>query len=81
MVLITIVREIAWARKPHPDASIEGHTVVVPDFGRIIFGEMLVTDLSRRLAMVRMSLGSPEGGTVEFAEVETNGSWYPPLPA
>jgi hypothetical protein len=80
VILVSIVRELAWTRKTHPDATLEGHMVRVPDFGRIVFGEMLITELSRRLTMARMCLGSPEGGDLAFSEVETNGSWFPPLP-
>ena len=58
-----------------PGATIEQHVVTVPDFGKIFFGELLITDLSRRLTMLRLELGSPIGGAVACAEVENNGSW------
>lgn len=73
----TVVRRIRWKGRPYPDAAIDGHTVVVPGFGTIFFGEMFVTALSRRLTLVRMQLGSPIGGSVACGEIETNGSWYP----
>jgi hypothetical protein len=31
--------------------------------------------VSRRLTMLRLELGSPVGGAVACAEVETNGIW------
>jgi hypothetical protein len=71
----TIVRSIKWAGDPYPGATIEQHVVTVPDFGKIFFGEILITDQSRRLTMVRLELGSPIGGVVACGEVETNGSW------
>jgi hypothetical protein len=71
----TIVRAIAWAGDPYPGAHIDHHSVVVPNFGRIFFGELLITDISRRLTMLRLELGSPDGGDVAAAEVETNGIW------
>lgn len=78
----TIVQSIKWAADPYPGATIEQHVVTVPAFGRIFFGELLITDISRRLTMVRVELGASEagrgislGGAVACAEVETNGSW------
>jgi len=49
--------------------------VYVPDFGKLVFGEILITALSRRLTLLRLELGSPEGGDVACAEVESNGIW------
>jgi hypothetical protein len=71
----TIVRSIKWAGEPYPGATIDENVVTVPEFGRIFFGELLITDLSRRLTMLRLELGSPIGGAVACAEVETNGAW------
>ncbi len=71
----TIVKSIDWAGSPHPGVTIERHSLVVPEFGRIFFGEILITEDSRRLTMVRLELGSPFGGTLACAEVESNGTW------
>ena len=71
----TIVKGISWAGNPHPGVTIEGHSIIVPEFGRIFFGEILITEDSRRLTMVRLELGSPVGGTMACAEVESNGTW------
>lgn len=78
VILATIVSSIRWKDRPHPEATIDGHVVIVPDFGRVFFGEIFITDVSRRLTMIRLRLGSPEGGSVGVSEVETNGSWFPP---
>ena len=71
----TIVTSIKWADKPYPGATIDQHVVTVPDFGKIFFGELLITDQSRRLTMLRLELGSPIGGALACAEVEDNGGW------
>lgn len=71
----TIVKSIRWSGEPYPGANIDHHSVTVPDFGKMFFGELLVTDLSRRLTLLRLELGSPEGGDVACAEVESNGTW------
>jgi hypothetical protein len=71
----TIVKSIKWSGEPFPGATIDHHVVTVPNFGKIFFGELLITDLSRRLTMLRLELGSPDGGAVAAAEVESNGTW------
>lgn len=73
----TIVEKIAWKGKPYPGARIDGHTVTVPDFGTIFFGELLIGGSERRLTMVRFELGSPDGGYVDSIDVGSNGSAYP----
>jgi hypothetical protein len=77
-VKCTIVKEMHWDGAPHPTATIHGHVVKVPNFGKIYFGELYITGESRRLTMVRFQLGSPNGGEVTAAEGETNGGIWPP---
>ena len=74
-IYATIVKSIKWAGEPAAGATIDQNAVVVQDFGKIFFGELLITDLSRRLTMLRLELGSEVGGAVAVAEVETNGIW------
>jgi hypothetical protein len=71
----TIVKSIKWAGEAYDGAKIDHNVVIVPNFGKIFFGEILITDLSRRLTMLRLELGSPIGGALCSAEVENNGSW------
>lgn len=77
-IYASVVRQIRWKGKPYPGATIDHHLVVVPNFGRVYFGEIFITAVSRRLTMARLQLGSPVGGFLAFSEVETNGVWYPP---
>ena len=76
-VFATIVKSIRWAGAPYPGATIDHHSVIVPDFGTIYFGEILISSFSRRLTMLRVDLGSPVGGFVACGEVENNGIWSP----
>jgi hypothetical protein len=78
-VKCTIVKQIAWDGPPHPTATIHGHVVRVPNFGKIYFGEIYITRDARRLTMVRFQLGSDDGGEVVAAEGETNGGTWPPI--
>ena len=78
LIYTTIVRELKWVGRPHPTAIIEGHALYVPGFGRVFFGELVVDRASRRLTLMRAHLGSPIGLRVGFADVGSNGSWYPP---
>jgi hypothetical protein len=71
----TIVKSIRWAGTPYAGATIDHNLVTVPNFGQMFFGELLVTELSRRLTLLRMELGSPVGGSVGVPEVESNGTW------
>ncbi|MEO8521239.1 MAG: hypothetical protein ABI603_07750 [Acidobacteriota bacterium] len=71
----TLVKSITWDGAPYPGAEIDHNCVIVPEFGRVFLGELLITDLSRRLTMVRLELGSPSGGDVVCVEVESNGTW------
>ena len=77
-VFCTIVSRLSWKQEPNPYARIDGHKVVFKDFGTIYFGEMFISQFSRRLTLMRVELGSPCGGSMDFAEVETNGHAYPP---
>jgi hypothetical protein len=77
-VKCTLVSQMEWADKPHPNATIEGNTVIIPDFGTVYFGESYITWCSRRLTMVRFQLGSPDGGEGSAAAGETNGGAWPP---
>lgn len=78
VIYTSVVRELKWAGKAHPEAVIDGHCLYVPGFGRVYFGELFINRSSRRLTMVRAHLGSPIGLRAGFADVGTNGSWYPP---
>jgi len=75
-IYATVVESIEWAgNPPDPRARIIDHTVYVPNFGKIVFGELLISDVERRMTLVRLELGSPEGGDVACAEVQSNGIW------
>ena len=74
-ILGTIVKQITWRDDPFPGAVIDENSVIVPEFGTIYFGEILINANARRLTMLRLRLGSPTGGEGTFVEVDTNGSW------
>jgi len=58
--------------------SGQGHVIVVPEFGKVFLGELLITPESRRLTMLRVELGSPESGEVSTGGTGGNGT--PPNP-
>jgi hypothetical protein len=76
-VYATIVKSIRWDGKPFPKSEIHDNMVVLPGFGRVFFGELLISEFSRRLTMVRMALGSDAGGSASAGDVESNGGWSP----
>jgi hypothetical protein len=51
--------------------------VVVKDFGRIFFGEVLISSGARRLTLMRLELGSDGGGQAGGPDVDTNGGYSP----
>jgi hypothetical protein len=75
LVYATVVKSIKWTGEPIATARIDQHSVYVPDFGKIFFGELLISSLSRRFTLLRLELGSELGGAVACAEVESNGTW------
>jgi hypothetical protein len=75
VVYATVVKSVKWTGDPIPNARIDQHSVYVPDFGKIFFGELLLSSFSRRFTLLRLELGSELGGAVACAEVETNGIW------
>jgi hypothetical protein len=77
-IYTAIATNLRWKKgEDYPNSSIDRNVVVAPGFGKVYFGELLVTPFSRRLTLVRAVLGSPDGGEVACAEIETNGAWYP----
>jgi hypothetical protein len=74
----TVVRALRWVDEPYPGSRIDGHILVIPEFGTIYFGEIFVTSSARRLTMARFELGSPIGGALAFSEAESEGAWFPP---
>src|SRR5262245_51513497 len=75
VVYATVVKSIKWTGEPIANARIDQHSVYVPDFGKIFFGELLLSSFSRRFTLLRLELGSELGGAVACSEVETNGIW------
>jgi hypothetical protein len=74
----TVVSSLEWEGKGPKGAVITGNSVKIPGFGSIYFGEILVEEGFRRLTLLRFQLGSPSGGEGSIAEVQTNGSSWPP---
>jgi hypothetical protein len=77
VIYATIVKELKWEGKPPNNARIDGHSVIVKDFGTVYFGELLIGKSERRLTMVRFELGSPVGGYADVGDVSSNGSGFP----
>jgi hypothetical protein len=61
-------------RQQVKDASLTpGWCIVVPNFGRIFLGELLVFEDHRVLMMMRIVMGSPRKGVLVLGAVEGNG--------
>jgi hypothetical protein len=77
IIYATIVKELKWEGKPPNNARIDGHSVIVKDFGTVYFGELLIRRSERRLTMVRFELGSPIGGYADSGDVVVSGDYFP----
>jgi hypothetical protein len=53
------------------------HILVIPNFGCLFLGEVLMQDFARRLTMMRFKLGSPQAGDVTVASADANGANWP----
>ena len=73
----TLVVATKWADRKPEGVDIDGNVIAISDFGRLYLAELLITDVSRRLTMVRAELGSPVGGSASASEIETNGIYWP----
>ena len=78
VIACTLTNRIDWTGNPHPQAKVEGHKIVFPDFGVIYVGECTITSHSRRVTMMRIQFGSPDGGEGTIGEGESNGVEWPP---
>jgi hypothetical protein len=77
-IYATIVKSIEWDGAPYPGSRIDGNRVILePDFGIVYFGELVISEYSRRLTMVRAALGSEGGGSASGGDAESNGTWSP----
>jgi hypothetical protein len=77
VIFDTIVKKMRWNGTPPEGAVIRRNVVVWKDVGRIHFGEILLSDHSRRLTMFRAQLGSPMEGVFAMGDAETNGLTVP----
>jgi hypothetical protein len=55
-----------------------GHILQIPNFGKIIFGEVIAFPHSVHLSMIRTELGSPTAAGMNAASAVVNGCGFPP---
>ena len=63
-----------------PGVERRGHCFVIPKFGKLFLGEILLQHSRRTLTMVRFELGSPVSATGTVVQLDGDGSPYPPPP-
>lgn len=74
----TIIKPLRWKGEPFPNSVIDPetrHSVKIPDLGTIYFGEISISRQSRRVTMIRGTLGSPAGGDMAVGDYQDNGGW------
>jgi hypothetical protein len=73
-ILCSLVKNI---KTTAPGVTIEGHALVIPDFGRVYVAETLIGSSKRTLTMLRFELGSPVEGNAVVAQIIGNGTPWP----
>ena len=61
-----------------PEGQTFGHSIELPDFGRIFLAEVTVLPYSAHLTMLRTELGCKVAGQVSAGTIITNGTTMPP---
>jgi hypothetical protein len=78
LIHATLVKRVEWESGANPRARIVGNrSVIVENFGKIFFGEILISAGSRRVTLMRLELGSDGGGQAGGPDVDTNGTYSP----
>ena len=73
-VLCSLVKQM---KTNAPGVTVEGHALVILNFGRVYVGETLLSSCKRTLTMLRFELGSPVGGNGVVAQGSVNGHPFP----
>jgi hypothetical protein len=74
----SLVKEIEPAKCP--GVVRYGRVLEVPEFGKIHLAEVLIEHGRKTLTMLRLELGSPNGGQITAVEANSNGRPIPPGP-
>lgn len=74
IVPVSVIKSV---RCMMPGLKIYGNVMIVPDFGKIFLGELLLEEGSRRLTMMRLEMGSPLKGTMVMSAADNNGTSFP----
>jgi hypothetical protein len=61
-----------------PGVKIHGHLLFIPHFGELSLAEVFAVPGTRTLTMMRLKLGSPEGGSATVSEALSQGQPVPP---
>lgn len=72
-LVCSLVEKIETDLVKVPGVEIEGHIIRIPHFGQIAFAEVFAEHGRRTLTMLRLHLGSPDGGKGTGGQVSTNG--------
>ena len=64
--------------KPCPGVTRKGHSLIIPKFGKLFLGELLIEHGRRTLTMLRFELGSPVSAAGTVVALDGNGKPYPP---
>ena len=76
--LCSIINTAQLKEKCAHGVTSQGHCLVIPKFGKLFLGELLIQYGRRTLTMLRFDLGSPVSANGTVVQADSNGSPYPP---
>ena len=74
-ILCSLVKEM---ETDCPGVKRVGHCFIVPGFGKIFLGEVLIRHAERTLTMIRFEMGSAVSATGTAVQANSNGTPWPP---
>jgi hypothetical protein len=73
IVPCSVVKEVMGSKA----FQVFSHILVIPNFGKLFLGELLLQKCARRLTMMRFQLGSPVAADLTVSGGDANGSTWP----
>jgi hypothetical protein len=74
IIRCSLVKELRSPKCPGIEyCGHHGHVLVIPEFGKVFLAEVMLEHARKRLTMLRMELGSPQGGGGTVGEGDSNG--------
>jgi len=78
LTMATVVMNLNWEDGVPPHTQIDRNKLTIEGIGSIYFGELVIQEGFRRLTLLRLQLGSQNGGEGTVVQADSNGQTSPP---